>query len=186
MSASQLPENMGKKIVEALKKKTMCGNEYVPENSFDLIKEEESIVEEPSVAEVSEFNFSAEQVEPEPQINLQSQSSAPVLSAYGADLPTNVSVLKKLVNQLPAGVSKQVGAQIIRQTMEALGISMNGVLKEAQEVHNGLSAAIQECNSKAQGYKKEIMHLENNIREFQRQAAQINEIISVFVMTDKK
>ena len=186
MSASQLPENMGRKIVEALKKKTMSGSEYVPESTFETIKDEESIIEESSVPETPQFNFTAQPIETEPQINLINQPAVSPINAYGADLPTNVSVLKKLVNQLPAGVSKQVGAQIIRQTMEALGISMNGVLKEAQEVHNGLSAAIQECNSKAQEHKKEIMQLENNIREFQRQAAQINEIISVFVMTDKK
>ena len=185
MSASQLPENMGKRIVEALKKKTMCGNDYVPESVSDMT-EEMTITEEPSFAANNEFSFAVKQTETEPQIEFNNMSSGQVISPYGADLPTNVSVLKKLVNQLPAGVSKQVGAQIIRQTMEALGISMTGVLKEAQEVHNGLSSAIHECNTKVQGHKQEIMQLENNIREFQRQAAQINEIISVFVMTDRK
>lgn len=184
MSANQLPENMGKRIVEALKKKAMYEEEYIPTNTFG---ETSNIIEESHDLENREFSFSQEPVISEPTINLMNTNTVtPSLNAYTPDLPTNVAVLKKLVNQLPAGVSKQVGAQIIRQTMEALGISMNGVLKEAQEVHNGLSAAIQECTMKAQEYKKEIMHLEANIRDFQRQIAQINDIISVFVMTDKK
>ena len=184
MSASQLPENMGKRIVEALKKKTMYEDDFTSvnsENSSSLLNEE------PAEVSNSEFTFSAEPVMNETPINLMNTGSiSSSLNAYTPDLPTNVAVLKKLVNQLPAGVSKQVGAQIIRQTMEALGISMNGVLKEAQEVHNDLSAAIQECSMKAQEHKKEILQLEGNIRDFQRQIAQINDIITVFVMTDKK
>jgi len=185
MCASQLPENMGKKIVEALKKKTMYGNEYMP-MSTPSEEIHPSIVEEPVSMETPEYHFTSEPINPEPQINMMNSAPTQTYNAYNTDLPTNVAVLKKLVNQLPAGVSKQVGAQIIRQTMEALGISMNGVLKEAQEVHNGLNAAIQECSIKVQEYKKEIMQLEGNIREFQRQMAQINDIISVFIMTDKK
>lgn len=183
MSANQLPENMGKKIVEALKKKAMYEEEYIP---MGTVNEPSHIIEE--TPENTEFSFSSDSITAEPAINLMNPTSSPILNSYTTnnDLPTNVAVLKKLVNQLPAGVSKQVGAQIIRQTMEALGISMNGVLKEAQEVHNGLSAAIQECTIKAQEYKKEILQLEGNIRDFQRQIAQINDIISVFVMTDKK
>lgn len=184
MSANQLPENMGKKIVEALKQKTMYEDDYtsvINENNAS------AIIEEPSEINSSEFTFTTDSVMNDSSVSMMNTGSiSSSLNVYTPDLPTNVAVLKKLVNQLPAGVSKQVGAQIIRQTMEALGISMNGVLKEAQEVHNGLSAAIQECTMKAQEHKKEILQLEGNIRDFQRQISQINDIITIFVMTDKK
>lgn len=184
MSANQLPENMGKKIVEALKKKTMYDDDYT---SVTNENNASSIIEEPAEINSSEFTFTTDSMVSDSAINMINTGSiSSSLNTYTPDLPTNVAVLKKLVNQLPAGVSKQVGAQIIRQTMEALGISMNGVLKEAQEVHNDLSAAIQECTMKAQEHKKEILQLEGNIRDFQRQIAQINDIITIFVMTDKK
>ena len=44
------------------------------------------------------------------------------------EMPNNINVLKRLIAQLPTGVSKQTGAQIIRQTIEALGIPMKSVL----------------------------------------------------------
>ena len=184
MSASQLPENMGKKIVEALKRKAMYDEEEtIPEE----IVEESEIVEEPSET-VETTPVLAEPISnPEPQFNFSDLSnSSPVFNTYSSEIPTNVAVLRKLVNQLPPTVSKQVGAQIIRQTMEALGISMNSVLKEAQEVHNSLSAAVKECSAKAQEYKKEIMKLEIDMKDYQQQMAQINDIISVFILTEKR
>ena len=53
---------------------------------------------------------------------------------YQFEIPSNVAVLKKLISQLPSGVTRQTGAQIIKQTMEALGISMKSVLQDAQAV----------------------------------------------------
>ena len=38
--------------------------------------------------------------------------------------------LKQLITKLPAGVTKQTGATIIKQTMEALGVSMTALLQE--------------------------------------------------------
>ena len=185
MSASQLPENMGKKIVEALKRKAMFDEE---ETAPEEIVEESEIVEEPSAAIAEpESSLSETAFDTETKMDFSNISSPlPVFNTYSADIPTNVAVLRKLVNQLPPTVSKQVGAQIIRQTMEALGISMNSVLKEAQEVHNSLSAAVKECTLKAQEYKKEIMKLEIDMKDYQQQMAQINDIISVFILTEKR
>ena len=120
------------------------------------------------------------------QFSMPNTTQTVSFSSYTPDLPTNVAVLKKLISQLPAGVSKQVGAQIIRQTIEALGISMNSVLQEAQQVQETLNNAVTECSIKMQEYKNQIMQLEANTRDYQRQMAQINDLISLFILTDNK
>ena len=100
------------------------------------------------------------------------------------DLPSNVAVLKQLITKLPANVSKQTGALIIRQTMEALGISMNSVLNEAQQVQENLNNSALECQNSIVEYKKQINILEAQTQKFQRQYAAVNDIISLFVQTN--
>ena len=100
-------------------------------------------------------------------------------------IPANVAVLKRLIAQLPQGVSKQTGAQIIRQTMEALGISMSTVLTEAQNFQDGLNTSVRECVSTIQEYKNNIKNLEKQVSDYQKQSAQVNDLISLFIMTDK-
>ena len=102
----------------------------------------------------------------------------------GFEIPTNIAVLKQLINQLPAGVSKQTGAQIIKQTMEALGISMKSVLQEAQQVQEGLNNSARECQASIMEYKKQINMLEKQSHKLQRQYAALNDIISLFIQTN--
>lgn len=99
------------------------------------------------------------------------------------EIPSNIAVLKKLISQLPSGVTRHTGAQIIKQTMEALGISMKSVLQEAQQVQDGLNNSAKECLSTIQEYKKQIMLLEKQSQNHQRQYAALNELISLFVQT---
>ncbi len=99
------------------------------------------------------------------------------------EIPGNIAVLKKLITQLPTGVSKHTGAQIIKQTMEALGISMKSVLQEAQQVQDGLNNSAKECFSSVQEYKKQISILEKQAQNYQRQYLAMNELISLFVQT---
>lgn len=99
------------------------------------------------------------------------------------EIPSNISVLKKLIAQLPSGVTRHTGAQIIKQTMEALGISMKSVLQEAQQVQDGLSNSAKECHSTIQEYKKQIIALEKQAQSNQRQYAALNELISLFIQT---
>lgn len=213
MSANQMPENMGKKIVEALKRQALYEDDYTA--SFDtndqVIKEAESAPElqvnelpnqmgnsfgslgsaiaEPQKSAINQTlgQFSTQELnESSMQFSIPQSSQSSVYSSFAPELPTNVAVLKKLIMQLPAGVSKQVGAQIIRQTVEALGISMNSVLQEAQQVQDTLNSAVTDCSVKMQEYKNQIMQLEANARDYQRQMAQINDLISLFILTDKK
>lgn len=219
MASNQLPEDMGKKIVEALRKQAQSNNDF-SSNVNNITLNEETVetvettpvVEEETVSVQTTPSTQAAQtpVQPtiqQPQFTQQSFQAQPQMqemnetplqftmsgiqassqySSLSQELPTNVAVLKKLINQLPAGVSKQVGAQIIRQTIEALGISMNSVLQEAQQVQDGLNSAVTDCTLKMQEYKNQIMQLEANTRDYQRQMAQINDLISLFILTDNK
>lgn len=99
------------------------------------------------------------------------------------EIPGNIAVLKKLIAQLPSGVTKHTGAQIIKQTMEALGISMKSVLQEAQQVQDGLSNSTKECHANIQEYKKQITLLEKQAQNYQRQYAALNDLISLFIQT---
>src|SRR5574344_260857 len=100
-------------------------------------------------------------------------------------MPANVAVLKRLIMQLPQGVTKQTGAQIIRQTMEALGISMNSVLKEAQQGQDSLTQSAKSCMSQIADYRNSIKSLEKQVQDYKKQAIALNDLISLFIMTDK-
>ena len=101
-------------------------------------------------------------------------------------VPANVAVLKRLIMQLPQGVTKQTGAQIIRQTMEALGISMGSVLKEAQQGQDSLTASAKACLSTIAEYKNNIRSLEKQVQDYKKQAIALNDLINLFLMTDKR
>jgi len=101
------------------------------------------------------------------------------------ELPSNILILKKLIAQLPSGVTRHTGAQIIKQTMEALGISMKSVLKEAQEVQEGLKDSARDCHATIQEYKKQIALLEKQSQNYQKQYGALNDLISLFIQTTK-
>ena len=102
------------------------------------------------------------------------------------EMPNNINVLKRLIAQLPTGVSKQTGAQIIRQTIEALGIPMKSVLQDAQRVKECLNSFIKDCNYTIQEYKRNIKNLQKQSLSYQKQLAKLNDIIGLFVYTDKR
>ena len=140
------------------------------------------------------FNFS-QIAHPQPQIQesfntssmftAQANVSTPDFSAVEEmELPSNVAVLKQLITKLPSGVSKQTGALIIKQTMEALGISMNSVLQEAQQVQESINQSARECQNSILEYKKQINLLEAQTQKYQRQYSAINDIISLFIQTN--
>jgi hypothetical protein len=97
------------------------------------------------------------------------------------DYPSNVAVLRQLIAKLPNGVPKHTGALIIKQTMEALGISMGSVLQEAKMVQETLAANSIECQNNITEYRKQIGILEARSQSYQKQAAAMNDIISLFV-----
>lgn len=121
--------------------------------------------------------------EKEEIFNTPQNKSVPQQKSYS--MPANVAVLKRLIMQLPQGVTKQTGAQIIRQTMEALGISMNSVLKEAQQGQDSLTISAKSCMATIADYKNNIKSLEKQVQDYKKQAIALNDLISLFVMTDK-
>ena len=208
MINNRITEGVGKKIVEALKQQnddieiktvssdvTMETPVTTPQETEEKLSQ--SLQEAVDAVEVEApqsqtFNFS--QIA-KPQENFMQSGfgmnsqmynqQTPDLSAVDdMDLPSNVAVLKQLITKLPANVSKQTGALIIRQTMEALGISMNSVLNEAQQVQENLNNSALECQNSIVEYKKQINILEAQTQKFQRQYAAVNDIISLFVQTN--
>lgn len=209
----KISDGVGKKIVEALKKQSeieitpISKNKEIEAESFDEVMEtfgedeteipEEFFEQEDDILE----DFTAEEPQAQPQsyvkeepsiksqpfASYQSISNQPqdnfIQDLDSFEIPSNIAVLKKLISQLPSGVSRHTGAQIIKQTMEALGISMKSVLQEAQQVQEGLNVSANECHSSIQEYKKQIMVLEKQAQNYQRQYTALNELISLFVQT---
>lgn len=208
MANNRMTEGVGKKIVEALKMQTdvEVTPNYIEEAEYDNFSEEIPSIVDSTESEAVNFeeNFTedlitpveepviTESIMPEPvfaepiiapQINIAPQQFvATELDDF--EIPSNVAVLKQLISKLPTGVTKQTGAMIIKQTMEALGISMKSVLQEAQQVQEGLNNSARECQSSILEHKKQINLLEKQAQKYQRQYAALNDIISLFVQTN--
>ncbi len=202
MVSNRITEGVGKKIVEALKQQSDIEIQSVVENPAD----EDSLPNNSSDIEFvheDQDNNSSEYtnqedlnlhfdngIENQAQYNVNDTMTFTPSSTIGDsdldnfEIPTNIAVLKQLITQLPAGVSKQTGAQIIRQTMEALGISMKNVLQEAQQVQESLNNSSRECQASIMEYKKQIGLLERQSQKFQKQYAALNDIISLFIQTN--
>ena len=205
MAIENLNDGVGKKIVEALK---MQSDEATDENM--ITEEEPQISEEPQQEEES---YSGEELisEPdnddfldssfnddEPITPVHSQSAIDTAfnnslndnlsSSYMAvpddiEYPANVAVLRQLIAKLPSGVSKHTGALIIKQTMEALGISMSSVIQEAKQFQDMLNSNSRECQNNIVEYRKQIAVLEAKTLQYQKQTALMNDIINLFIHT---
>lgn len=185
-------ESVGKKIVEALKKQaesidiaeennSMLFDEPVNNEIFDT---KDDFFAEP--AKPAKTNF-FDDVEEEAPIFAEANVTSPMMEAPAEsfEMPANIAVLKKLISQLPSGVSRHTGAQIIKQTMEALGISMKSVLQDAQQVQESLKVSARECQGSIQEYKKQILTLEKQSQSYQKQYSALNDLISLFIQTTK-
>lgn len=200
MPENELPKNMGKKIADALKKQnedveteTMAENaveEYnnVETNDFSNVSNENDFSYEPSFDNDSSynspvFNVDSDDVVENPELKLTIDSED---DTEEYEMPNNINVLKRLISQLPSGVPRQTGAQIIRQTIEALGIPMKSVLQDAQRVRDCLNSSIKDCSYTIQEYKSNIKNLEKQSASYQKQLAKLNDIIGLFVYNEKK
>ncbi len=207
MASNRITEGVGKKIVEALKQQSdiEINPVHEEEDSFSTPSYEETETEviQPQNNDLFTSNNTFENIqEPKTEqssftfansqqindafnsnlMNFQRKDAIPPVEDF--ELPANVAVLKQLINKLPSGVSKQTGAQIIKQTMEALGISMTGVLQEAQQVQENLNQSVRDCQTNILEYKKQISVLEAQAQKYQRQFAVVNDIISLFIQTN--
>lgn len=130
---------------------------------------------------------------PEAESLMERQSSfaavpGPNVADLAQDIDTefsgNVKTLIRLVNELPEGVTKQTGAQIIRLTMEAMGISMEDVLSEAQSAQSEMLDAVRANIKKIEEYKTVIRKLETDIKYYQGKANELSEIIDLFILSN--
>lgn len=190
-------ESVGKKIVEALKKQAESID--ISENSESLLFEEpanettaaNSLVQNDDIFAETQPSTKSNFFDDIEETNEPLFAEAPVSSsvventADSFEMPANIAVLKKLISQLPSGVSRHTGAQIIKQTMEALGISMKSVLQDAQQVQESLKVSARECQSSIQEYKKQILTLEKQSQNYQKQYSALNDLISLFIQTTK-
>lgn len=198
MPDNELPKNMGKKIVDALKQQDF---ESVTENEnlSDSLASSEDIslddLDENSSSDVAfDFGANAKDYQPVFSVNKDevNSDSDMKLSIDNEDdveefeMPNNINVLKRLISQLPTGVPRQTGAQIIRQTIEALGIPMKTVLQDAQRVRDCLNSSIKDCNYTIQEYKSNIRTLEKQTASYQKQLNKLNDIIGLFVYGEKR
>ncbi len=199
MQDNELPKNMGKKIVDALKQQDYEAvsdlnndneiNEFADTDEISLDSLEDTV-------DGDAFDFGANAKEYQPVFSVSEEeivkNSDLKLSIDNEEdveefeMPNNINVLKRLIAQLPTGVPRQTGAQIIRQTIEALGIPMKTVLQDAQRVRDCLNSSIKDCNYTIQEYKSNIRTLEKQAASYQKQLNKLNDIIGLFVFSDKK
>lgn len=166
------------------------------EESFDMFEEAPNQEQQEEFSSEFDDNFSMSFDEDIDASSFDESETFATQSIKGATVPqsqqksyavpANVAVLKRLIMQLPQGVTKQTGAQIIRQTMEALGISMGSVLKEAQQGQDSLTASAKACLSTIAEYKNNIRSLEKQVQDYKKQAIALNDLINLFLMTDKR
>ena len=189
-------ESVGKKIVEALKKQAenleteetvdnTLFEEPLNNDMFSDIKVNDDIFADTKVNDGSRF---FDDMNEEKNLAYTDMPSATPLAdspSEGFEMPSNITVLKRLISQLPSGVSRHTGAQIIKQTMEALGISMKSVLQDAQQVQENLKSSARECQGSIQEYKKQILTLERQSQNYQKQYSALNDLISLFIQTTK-
>jgi len=199
MQENELPKNMGKKIVDALKQQDFdMADELNNENSVDSFTDNDEVSLD-SLEDISEadafdfgtnpkeytpvFSVNEEEIAPNPDMKLSIENDEDIEEF---EMPNNINVLKRLISQLPTGVPRQTGAQIIRQTIEALGIPMKTVLQDAQRVRDCLNSSIKDCNYTIQEYKSNIRTLEKQAASYQKQLNKLNDIIGLFVYSEKK
>lgn len=204
---ANINDGIGKKIVEALKKQSaedfeVPVTEPVQENlnpglgidisaldNINNIQPVNASAEDLPVKQMPNFDefFGDEEFNSisEPQASFDDYMVQPERIETTGEMPSNIVILKKLISQLPNGVTRHTGAQIIKQTMEALGISMKSVLNEAQEVQNNLQVSSKECQMLIQEYKRKIVDLEKQVQNYQKQYNALNDLISLFIQTTK-
>ena len=212
VSGKKLPKGMGKRIIETLKNQEL-ETEYdeagMPETeeewviqSVDIAEETEQVVSEDDDQENDqEDNTKADSKtvparEYFPEINYAPEAPVQTEKQYyeesyqekekGNISISNIDTLLNLISQLPSGVTKQTGALIIRQTMEAMGISMNKVLSDAQSGQEGLENSIRNNVNVIEEYRTKIKLLEQEIHKFRKKAHDLEDIISLFILSDEK
>lgn len=208
LSSEETDSSNQEEVVEETSEADESGvNEDSSQDEDDGFEDVPKYVEAPDISSDIQMKIQAQLQETpkfqQPEIPIQPSTQAFVDAAFQQSLsqnlknseiiasqddfeyPANVAVLKQLINKLPAGVPKQTGAVIIKQTMEALGISMNSVMQEARQVQESFINNAKECQSSIIEYRKQIGILESKTQQYQRQASVMNDIIGLFARSGR-
>ena len=62
---------------------------------------------------------------------------------------------------------------------------MKSVLQDAQQVQDSLKVSAKECQGTIQEYKKQILTLEKQAQNYQKQYSALNDLISLFIQTTR-
>ena len=192
-------ESVGKKIVEALRKQAESidttedtgfeTDSFAADTNENILSSQNNDIfaepEIPAKQPTGFFDDITENENKDPFFTEPTPVQVAETTSDNFEIPANIAVLKRLISQLPSGVSRHTGAQIIKQTMEALGISMKSVLQDAQQVQEGLKISARECQASIQEYKKQILALEKQSQNYQKQYSALNDLISLFIQTTK-
>lgn len=210
--SKKLPEGVGKRIIETLQNQELDTNfdeelgsetneniEVLKEVSLkDVLEEisEEEILEETSeieteaeieeIKEVEKVEYSEPKVSAAPHIESYQPQEVYEQKEYTGFGVSDIDTLLTLISQLPSGVTKQTGALIIRQTMEAMGISMNKVLGDAQTVQEDLEHSIRNNVNVIEEYRTKIKILEQEIQKFRKKSHELEDVISLFILSGDK
>lgn len=164
------------------------------DGNFEDEAEAEGIIDEQSEDVISENETEFTDTEPEEEIFVENDEKAEVtydveksdedVDLGEGEIPANVAILNKLISDLPGNVSKKTGALIIKNTMEALGISLSNVISEAQGVQDTLAEQIISDKERITEHRRKIAELERNVRDYKVQSEKLNELISLFIATE--
>lgn len=206
MINNRITEGVGKKIVDALKKQndlelssdfgsshsedepilvseTMPAFEFIDDSNKQAVENNKTFepIDNSVTSQPLNLNIQQENTLSNFADTQQKTITTPLNDFDNFELPANVEVLRQLITKIPSNVSKQTGAQIIKQTMEALGISMKGVLQEAQLAQENLNTSVRECQNEIAEHKRQISVLESQTHKLHKQYSVLNDIISLFI-----
>jgi hypothetical protein len=181
----KLPEGVGKRIIEALQSNKSDEEEFQGFANYKGVQDYNA-PEEPEYPEYKNYNYDYNsQNVPAYQEEL-SQPQAQPLRGEASESSNNIDILVDLVTKLPPGVTRQTGAQIIRHTMEAMGIPMNKVLANAQRAQEELEQNVKNNINVIEEYRSKIKNLDKEIQLFRKKAQDLEDIISLFILSENK
>jgi len=182
---NKLPEGVGKKIIEALK--TTRDKEFEDFSGFESQNQSGNKYQDSEYPEYKNYTYESNS----PQIFSNNEEyivpkeyKEPKINSKDSFGSSNIDTLVDLVTKLPPGVTKQTGAQIIRHTMEAMGIPMNQVLAKAQMAQEDLEQGIKNNINIIEEHRSKIKTLDMEIQQFRKKAHDLEDIISLFILSE--
>ena len=180
---NKLPEGVGKKIIEALK--TTREKEFEDFSGFESQNQSCNKYQDSEYPEYKNYTYESNSPKiisnNEEYIVSREYNEPKIKDSLGS---SNIDTLVDLVTKLPPGVTKQTGAQIIRHTMEAMGIPMNQVLAKAQMAQEDLEQGIKNNINIIEEHRSKIKTLDMEIQQFRKKAHDLEDIISLFILSE--